>query len=465
MALHVYDHGKNIVEQKLEEREVSILLSKNSTKAQSLLSGYASTKRWLACDCTTPMALMYPRNQSGVYTLVNHYCRGQHDNRCPFFSHVKGTDREEAERDTVDDAIYNLLSRENVFALFRMFPKEEVEEETDDSEEKPKSSSASIKRIDTLLRIYFNCIDSAYQNYFTGNKLNKTPEGLAHQLELARDRTSAMFVKGGQPHLMDQEQLDKMSNPLKDIFFVGEKGYSMAQTFLIKAMRSKKGRARPTALVMLTGDTYTYDKRKRSITLVTEYPQGPTVTHLTDLVKAPIYGADMAHQVQFPVVVIAALTFETQECTTPVIGKVAVHPILGEGSICPVENIYEQHFLKAANFVVSAFADSYPEYAFYITKPMFGFRKHPEMKPSLYLSAKHKQSGKTTRSYIEIVPNSMASSIEYSEKLLKRIEAFYGGNTELFHAYKYPLEKSNELIKQATVLLRRNIEQLMISVK
>ncbi len=457
MTVYVYDCGNHAVEAPLQDFEVSALLSKNSARAQKLLTGLAQTKRWLSCDCHTPHALMYPRNHKGTFTLVNHYCLGKHDPRCPFFSKVKGADRAEAERDTVDDAINGLLGREDSFALFRLFPSEVPPEPTTD-DEKPKSKSQSgPPRIDTLLRIYYNCVDSAYLNYFHGKPLDSSVGSIESQLLLVRDRTSAMFVRGGQPHLMTGEQLEAMSNPLKEICFTGTQGLTMAQSFLLREMRQRKGRARPTAIVMLTGDQYVYNARKSTITLVTETNEGPQVTHLTDIVKPPIYGADMSHTSEFPVVVIAAYTFESPESTLPVIGKVAVTPILGNGSICPVDNVYEQQFLIAANFVVTTFRNSYPDYAFYISKPLFGFRKHPDIMPGLILSVKNISTGKLHRSYIEILPDKTKKRLDALDSKVAKMKIFYSGETTYFHAYEYPLEKSKEMVRAAVMLLRNQL--------
>ncbi|MFS1436244.1 hypothetical protein [Vibrio lentus] len=464
MAVFYYDSGKKLVESELCQKEIVAIHNKGNSQGQEILHGLAQTKRWLACDCVSPVALMYPRNHAGSYTIVNHFKYGTHSDVCEFFSTVKGEDRAEAERDTIDDSIHNLLSREDSFALFRLFPKEDsdvIDKSDSDDEDKPSSSSSTAPKIDTLLRIYFNCIDSAYQNYFFGAEIDSSPTSVKQQLMLARDRTSAMFVRGGQPHLMTGEQLDAMSNPMKDICFVGTRGQQEAESFLMQQMMKRQGRSRPTALLFITGDNYAYDSRKRTISLVSNEEHGPVVSHLTDIIKPPIYGADMAHNVSFPVMVIAAFTFETPESQYPCIGKVAVHPILGSGSICPIQNIYEQQFLHAANFVLAAFRRSYPTFAFYLTKPLFGFRAHPNLVPGFILSSKSTSTGKSSRTFIEILPNGMKRTIEEAQKLQDKIKIFYKGNFIIIHGYQHSVDKSHELIRISTTILKSELTNHM----
>ncbi|OEE35334.1 hypothetical protein A1QO_00815 [Vibrio genomosp. F10 str. ZF-129] len=458
-----YDNGKNVVGRELNTTELELLSGDRSCQeSQTMLQRLSKSKRWLACDCKTPMALMYTRHQSGTYGLVNHYHSGVHDPSCRFHTQIKGAEREDSSRDFVDDSLHDLLGRENIFALFRLFPAEYTTHE--DGNDDKKVTTPSKPKIDSLFRILYNCIDSGYQNHFFGEKFSKDQQSVLNQLMLARDRTDAMYVRGGMPHLMSQEERDKIDNPLKEICFVGERGKEMAESFLITEMKKRKGRSRPTAIVFLTADSYHYEPKRRSVSLVNDYDGSPSVTHLTDLVTPPKYATDMSHSFDYPVVVIAAMTFESPDSKLPVVGKVAVQPILGDGSICPVNNVYELNYLRTVNFILTHYRNTYPDFGFRLTKPLFGFKNHPHLQPSFILSIKNIHTNKIGRCYVEIVADKLKATLEKSENSLEQIKFHYKGEVQLIKSFEYPTDKEREYIKDVTIMTKKSIAAILTTI-
>ncbi len=335
MTLHVYDkHSYNSLYELSEHDEGILRDNPRSDAGQDLLSSLKAANRWIACDCKQPMALMYIRYKDFHYSLVNHYEKGVHDpSRCRFFSSVMGGPKE-VTRDT-DEALIG-DDREDAFFIFRKFAPDEEQDKAKVS----SKASPSLKKRDSFLRIYDNLIESTYQNFFHGKPMFRSQLAINKRLFIARDASSEFFVKGTKKKLLD-------------VLYVGKKGYEIAVSELLKAKSNIVDRERPTAIVLLLVDQLEFNKRTNTLACVSYDDDGvPSLLHLNDLVKPPVIEADVSLPMKQSCIVIAGLTFINKEDELPVVGKVAIQPIVGEGSICPVENAYERWFVLVANSVI-----------------------------------------------------------------------------------------------------------------
>lgn len=437
MSLFIYDPStKTILDQLLDSEYELVSKNLQSTPSQDILQRLRDSKKWLGCSCKQPLALMFTRQKDGHLTLVNHYKQGKHSEGCIFHSTVMGKDRKQNEIN--DEDLNDRASREDTFFLFRPYAKEKDEDE--ENKKQSNSSSSSKKSLNALIRILYNCIDRSHQNYFFGDALNNEEKEITHQLMILRDATKGMKLKAAN------------NRNLLDITFVGEKGYDIAESFLLKEQSSLINNQRPMSLIVIAGQGFQYNKRLSTITVSTV---DSGVVHLTEVENEPIYGADIAHCFDEPCIVVAALTFKSPHSRYPVIAKSAVLPILGEGSLCPVSNKFEASFLKVCNEVIRYMKERIKDdITLYVSKQLFGFKDHPEIQPNIVATAKS-DNGHYERVFIEILPNDRKKEMELANVNLDNILKYYKGERSVFRAYQYDGAKADQFVPKATTYIHK----------
>ncbi|WP_063664799.1 hypothetical protein [Aliivibrio fischeri] len=400
MAIYIYNKREKTCISQLSEIEIESLKHQSSDMAQDLLARLHNAQQWLACDCCKPFALMYPRKNEKKLTIVNHYKNGIHDsNNCTFFSVVIGTDKEVSDIQEIEDFA---IERESSFMLFRGFG---GANEKDELLLNSTTSSVSKDRVDTLIRILHNCVDKSYLNYFFGDKIESS--NMNRNLMSLRDSSGGMFLKGN------------ASKPLQDIFFVGKKGLEIAENILIKKKKQFPN-IRHSAIVILPSTIAEYTSKTKRMSIVNDLNGDDEIqiTHLNGIQKPPILSGDISLPYKYPSLIIAAISFKDKYSTIPEALKVAIQPIVGDGSICPVNNYQEAIFFRVANKLIHQELSRQDEDQgkIYISKQLFSFLGDKSAKPSIVLTNKTKDHRKSI--YIEILAsNSQKDECDANNRL------------------------------------------------
>lgn len=421
MKIYIYDpEHKETLHSLSDDEAHSLANNSSSLVAQETLARLHSTRKWVACSCNEPMALMYPRNGVKNYALVNHYHSGLHSSGCVFYTSVKGTERE-TNHECLDQFNEDLV-RENSFSLFRDF--KDKGEKVKPQETTQSKVSSTEPKLDTLLRILHNCIDKAFANYFLGNSIegSKLNDVITFKLKTLKDSSASMFIKGS-------------NRTLSTSLFTGIEGYGLAESQLLYE-RSKGEVNRPSAVVIMVANKVDYNSRTKRLTLIYQETESkPQIVHLDGLNRPPILASDISMPFNYPSIVIAALSFEKPESELPSALKVAVQPIAGEGSLCPVDNHYEASFLCIANKVIKQ--TKLPENErLYVSKSLFGLKGNPAVKPNLTLSYKVKNEERYNM-FIELVLFKGDQHHTKAQDSLDHIKNFLPGDSAIFKAYEY----------------------------
>lgn len=385
MTIYIYNSKEKVCISELSEIEMeSLKFHPSSDLSQDILLRLHRAHQWLACDCTKPFALMYPRQNNNNLTIVNHYKSGVHNSEfCDFFSSVIGTDKEIANVSEIEDFS---LERENTFMLFRGFGGKDKPEELPVT----SNSTSSKDRVDTLIRILHNCVDKSYLNYFFGNVLSG--KDIERSLMSLRDSSGSMFLKGS------------TGSSLQDIFFVGKKGLEIAESILLKKHKVNPN-IRHSAIVILPSTIVEYESKIKRMSIVNDLDGTGDIqiSHLNGINKAPILSGNLTLPYKYPALIIAALSFKDKHTNIPEALKVAIQPIVGDGSLCPVDNYQEAIFFRLANKLIHQEMEKSRGSVgkLYISKQLFLFSGDISAKPSIVLTRKVNNYRKSI--YIEIL--------------------------------------------------------------
>lgn len=441
MAIYIYNSREKVCVSELSEIEVeSLKFHANSELSQNILLRLYRAHQWLACDCTKPFALMYPRQNNNKLTIVNHYKSGVHNSdHCNFFSTVIGTDKEITDANEIEDFS---LERENTFMLFRGFGGKEKTDELPVT----GNSTPSKDKVDTLIRILHNCVDKSYLNYFLGSVLSG--KDIDRSLMSLRDSSGSMFIKGSS------------GSSLQDIFFVGKKGLEIAESILLKKHK-KNPNIRHSAIVILTSTIVEYESKIKRMSIVNDLDctGDIQISHLNGINKAPILSGKLTLPYKYPALIIAALSFKDKNSNIPEALKVAIQPIVGYGSLCPVDNYQEAIFFRLANKLIHQEIESSSDNGgkLYISKQLFPFFGDSSAKPSIILTSKVNDHRKSI--YIEILVSDSPNEEAEAKDRLDYLNKITSSQTYLI---KMVMNTDTTTLIQLTI---EHIKKLIIKVK
>jgi hypothetical protein len=319
----------------LEPLKDSYLLKKtycHGFKAQKILQHLKDDHLWLLCECKKPGAIMYANQINSVFYLKNHSKHGVHDERCHFFSTVKGEDPEPSSENS------NVSKKITEFRIFNDYACEQnipLETKSLNSKSKPTQN----KLISLLRNLYEKSFSNIVYTPFVRN-----PYQMLMEMRNEGAQNLSMGTLGS----------------VKEHLYVGKHGLMFLEKNM-SSWRDKNPLERHQCFLLMHANEIIIVKEGDSYKVKVNGDTGSL-----DIVckNRPQIPKPFTDKTCFPSIFIMAFAFTDQNSKKPICLKSAIQPVHPE-TLLPIDSGYESKFITLVKYKIKEISNQ-----IYIRKPL-----------------------------------------------------------------------------------------------